>query len=115
MSWYCCPNIVKPLIIKCQKELYKFKFNCFYTNDINNCHTTEIRYEKTKTIFTKQNDDVTYNESSMGEEGKSEDDQESIHNDENGRDDDDEEEEEDDYKVPRLQLVQQQCNHREEG
>ena len=103
MSWQCRPNMVKPLIIKCQKESYKFKLNCFYTNDINNCHTTEIRYEKTKTIFTKQNDDVTYNESSMGAEGKSEDDQESIHNDENGRDDDDEEEEEDDFTVPRLQ------------
>ena len=51
----------------------------------------------------------------MGEEGKSEDDQEGIHNDENGRDNDDDEEEEDDYKVPRLQLVQQQCNYREEG
>ena len=49
MSWYCCPNIVKPLIIKCQRESYKFK-------------------------FTKYNDDVTYNESSMGAEGKSEDD-----------------------------------------
>ena len=57
---------------------------------------------KTKTTFTKQNDDVTYNESSMGEEGKNEDDQQSIHNDESGRDDDDEEEE-DDYRVPRLQ------------
>ena len=40
----------------------------------------------------------------MGEEGKSDDDQDSIHNDENGRDDEEEEEEEeDDYKVPRLQ------------
>ena len=115
--------MVKPLIIKCQKELYKFKFNCFYTNGINNCHTTEIRYEKTKTIFTKQNDDVTYNESSMGEEGKSEDDQESIHNDENGRDDDGDEEEDNgnhgnynnDYKVPRLKQVQQQCNYKDEG
>lgn len=111
--------MVKPLIIKCQKELYKFKFNCFYTNGINNCHTTEIRYEKTKTIFTKQNDDVTY----MGEEGKSEDDQESIHNDETGRDDDGDEEEDNgnhgnynnDYKVPRLKQVQQQCNYKEEG
>ena len=47
-----------------------------------------------------------------------EDDQEGIHHDENGRDDDDEEEEEEDgnhgnynsdYKVPRLQQVQQRC------
>ena len=115
MNWQCRPNMVKPLIIKCQRESYKFKFNWFYTNGINkNRHTTEIAYEKTKTIFTKQNDDVSYNESSMGEEGKSDDDQDSIHNDENGRDDNDEEKE-DDYKVPRLQLVQQQCNHREEG
>ena len=66
--------MVKPLIIKCQRESYKFKFNWFYTNGINNCHTTEIRYEKTKTIFTKYNDDVTDNESSMGEGGKSDDD-----------------------------------------
>ena len=123
MSWYCCPNTVKPLIIKCQRESYKFTFNWFYTNGINkNRHTTEIAYEKTKTIFTKQND-VSYNESSMGEEGKSEDDQESIHNDETGRDDDGDEEEDNgnhgnynnDYKVPRLQQVQQQCNYKEEG
>ena len=35
MSWYCCPNIVTPLVIKCQRELYKFMLNCFYTNGIN--------------------------------------------------------------------------------
>ena len=28
--------MVKPLIIKCQRESYKFKLNCFYTNGVNN-------------------------------------------------------------------------------
>ena len=80
------------------------------------CHSTEIRYEKAKTIFTKQNDNVTYNESNMDEEGKSEDDQEGIHNDENGRDDDEDDDGNhgnynNDYNTPRLQQVQQQCNN----
>ena len=28
--------MVKPLVIKCHRELYKFKLNFFYTNGINN-------------------------------------------------------------------------------
>ena len=110
MSWQCRPNIVKPLIIKCQRESYKFKFNWFYTNGINNCHTTEIRYEKAKaTLYlTKQNDNITYNESSMGNEGKSDDDYDDDDDGNHGNYNDN-------YKVSRLQQVQQQCNYREEG
>ena len=58
-----------------------------------------------------------YKESSVGDKGKSEDDQEGIHNDEDGRDDDDDDGDgnhgnyNNDYKVPRLQQVQQQCNN----
>ena len=40
--------MVKPLIIKCQRESYKFKFNWFYTNGINNCHTMRLGMRRQK-------------------------------------------------------------------
>lgn len=55
MSWYCCPNIVKPLIIKCQRESYKFKFNWFYTNGINNIIVILLRLGMRRQKLSLQN------------------------------------------------------------
>ena len=55
MSWYCCPNIVKPLIIKCQRESYKFTFKGFYTNGINNIIVILLRLGMRRQKLSLQN------------------------------------------------------------